>query len=905
MGKRLVILFITICIILGNMLPVVNAESFKASSEQYFKVEVDNLSVYDNSSGSLVKVGELEKGMIFKQNRVLGNWIEIYFGENKRYIWKASVSPSNGEHKSNLKNPLPNVQYPIKTITNTSVYDNSNGSLTKIAELPEGLAFSIIDEVGDWAKVYVSGKIAYIHKTGYSLNFNSSIKYFISNEDKVPVKINENGILKDVGYLEKGQVYSRVRDVGNWHEIKFGDQKGYVWKNATIPSLKAPNKMSSETSSIKFKVLDNEIPVYDNSSGKLLKMATLNKLVEYPVIDQIGNWYKISFSGREGYVYHSGGEIIFSSHLKVFKPKSDQLEVFKSVNGNLVPLAILKENQSFERIRDVGNWHEISIAGDIGYVWEKATEPVLSSNSFKKQVNHLYQFKTTEQIAVYDNSSGKLIQFADLLPNATYRAIAQEGNWLKLLFAGREGYVHTSGLNLTFNENINYFKVIQDKVNVVKTEAGVTKNIGELVKGQQYKFIGESGNWLKVMYGNQVGYVWKLGTEPIIKKSYTNDDNASEAEIGTLEIIKKVDVYDNTSGKLVPFIQLDADQKYPYYKKMGDWYKINVLGREGYVYSNAVKATPKQYYKNIVNPFQTYSYNQMVKDINSLKEMYPGIISTKVIGKSVDGRDLWAVKLGRGNVEVFFNGSHHAREHITTNLIMEQIDTYAQSYVQNTKVNGFNAKDILNKTSIWFVPMVNPDGVTLVQQGYQSAKNPQLVLMINNYSKDFSAWKANIRGVDLNRQYPANWNYIKSDPGKPSSYNYKGPRPLSEPEAAALVRFTNEHQFKTAVAYHSSGEVLYWNYKQDSYRYNRDKVIALMINRKTGYRLINPGSNPSGGGYTDWFIMQHRKPGFTPELSPYVGNRPVPIGNFSRIWYQNDNLGLMLANEAYNNRNTR
>lgn len=128
---------------------------------------------------------------------------------------------------------------------------------------------------------------------------------------------------------------------------------------------------------------------------------------------------------------------------------------------------------------------------------------------------------------------------------------------------------------------------------------------------------------------------------------------------------------------------------------------------------------------------------------------------------------------------------------------------------------------------------------------------------------------------------------------------------MTEPEVRALYNFTLKHDFKTAVAYHSSGEILYWNFHQDPVRYKRDHNIAEMIERKTGYRLVYPGPNPSGGGYTDWFIISQKKPGFRPEISPYVGPRPVPISNFSRIWKQNDSIGLMLADEAYKNRNNR
>lgn len=300
---------------------------------------------------------------------------------------------------------------------------------------------------------------------------------------------------------------------------------------------------------------------------------------------------------------------------------------------------------------------------------------------------------------------------------------------------------------------------------------------------------------------------------------------------------------------------------------------------------------------DVVNPRQIYSYEQMELDIQGIQKLYPDFIQTQVIGQSVDGRNIYAVRLGLGPTEIFLNGAHHAREHMTTNVLMEMLDEYSRSFADGYSYGGYNTSDLLHKVSIWFVPMVNPDGVTLVQRGHTSAKNPSYVLQLNNNNTDFSSWKANIRGVDLNRQYPADWGAIGGPKG-PAPMNFKGYSPLSEPEVIALYNFTKAHQFKTSSSYHSSGEILYWYYKQTDSNYNRDYQLALQYSQLTGYPLVAPTSNPGGGGYKDWFIQETKMPGFTPEISPYTNNLPVPLGNFDRIWEQNKSAGLLLAQEA-------
>jgi glucan-binding YG repeat protein/murein tripeptide amidase MpaA len=303
---------------------------------------------------------------------------------------------------------------------------------------------------------------------------------------------------------------------------------------------------------------------------------------------------------------------------------------------------------------------------------------------------------------------------------------------------------------------------------------------------------------------------------------------------------------------------------------------------------------------DLVSPKQVYSYTDMVADIREFQSNYPGFIKTEIIGQSVDGRNLYAIKIGKGEKEIFINGAHHAREHMTTNVLMEMLDQYAKTYAFNGTFNGYKVRELLDQVSIWFVPMVNPDGVMLVQEGANTTKNPQYVLSLNGNKTDFSTWKSNVRGVDLNRQYPADWNLITGDTGKPGPSNFKGYQPLSEPEVKAIATFTQAHQFKIAVSYHSSGRILYWEYKQSAADRQRDYQIALKYANLTGYSLMYQGAYPIYGGFSDWFIQETRMPGFTPEISTYTNNKPVPIANFDSIWKENQSAGLLMAYEALN-----
>lgn len=304
---------------------------------------------------------------------------------------------------------------------------------------------------------------------------------------------------------------------------------------------------------------------------------------------------------------------------------------------------------------------------------------------------------------------------------------------------------------------------------------------------------------------------------------------------------------------------------------------------------------------DIVNPMQVYTYDIMERDIKRLASTYPDLISYKSIGKSEYGREIYAVSLGKGLSTSYINASNHGREWISTNLVMKMIDEYAKAYKEGRTISGYNVSSILNNHTMWFVPMMNPDGVTLQQSGLKSfpTADHKRIIEMNNGSSNFKRWKANGKGIDLNRQFDANWEIIKGSPGRPSFENYKGMAPHQASEVKAVIKLTYEIVPEMAISYHSSGSVIFWHFLQRGSQYERDLFHAKNLSAMTGYRLMAQHSQYSGGGYTDWFTKTFKKPAFTPELGTSVGPTNVPLSQFNRIWEENRLVGLYVASKSH------
>ena len=268
------------------------------------------------------------------------------------------------------------------------------------------------------------------------------------------------------------------------------------------------------------------------------------------------------------------------------------------------------------------------------------------------------------------------------------------------------------------------------------------------------------------------------------------------------------------------------------------------------------------------------------------------------LGFSVYGRPIDALILGRGERRVMYSAAHHANEWITTPVLLKFAEEVGNALRAGSSIQDVPASDLLNAATIYLVPMVNPDGVDLVtgaippgSREYESAQNlasfyPEIPFP--------DGWKANLRGVDLNLQYPAGWEQarqIKFSQGytRPGPRDYVGTAPLTQPEALALAQYTQRINPALVLAYHSQGQVIYWQF--EDYFVPGARELGEEFARVSGYALEDTPYNSSFAGYKDWFIQKYRRPGYTIEVG--LGQNPLPLSQFDEIY--RDNEGILVT----------
>ena len=268
-----------------------------------------------------------------------------------------------------------------------------------------------------------------------------------------------------------------------------------------------------------------------------------------------------------------------------------------------------------------------------------------------------------------------------------------------------------------------------------------------------------------------------------------------------------------------------------------------------------------------------YSYSEICKIIGELKRECD-FLKTNVIGKSVLGRDIHALKIGTGNENVLFAAAFHGSERITALIMFKFINEVCEAIKNEKNVKGFSVKEIFKNTSLYVVPAVNPDGCEIARGGCVAAGNKaQFIKRIseNNTKK----YNANARGVDINHNFPAGWKELhrleqKNGIFAPAATRFGGERAASEPETVALINLCEEINFKHILAFHSQGEVIYHRYKK--YLSKAEKQ-ANILSGSSGYALEEPEGLAVGGGFKDYFIEKYNKPAFTIEVGK--GENPL------------------------------
>ena len=232
-----------------------------------------------------------------------------------------------------------------------------------------------------------------------------------------------------------------------------------------------------------------------------------------------------------------------------------------------------------------------------------------------------------------------------------------------------------------------------------------------------------------------------------------------------------------------------------------------------------------------------HTFAEMESVLVSLHATHPGFCRLEVLGASLEGRPIYALKISdepdvddAAEPDVLIVGNHHARE-----LMTVEVPLHFAHVLLEQRASVRAVRELVEGRETWIVPMLNPDGHVYQEQ-----------------TQGRPGWRKNRRengdltyGVDLNRNYSHKWGYDEEgSSGESMNETYRGTAPFSEPETQALRDLVQRQDFVIAISYHSYGALLLysWGWTRDELTPDQDVfgTLAAEMVSSNGYRPGNP-----------------------------------------------------------------
>jgi carboxypeptidase T len=252
-------------------------------------------------------------------------------------------------------------------------------------------------------------------------------------------------------------------------------------------------------------------------------------------------------------------------------------------------------------------------------------------------------------------------------------------------------------------------------------------------------------------------------------------------------------------------------------------------------------------------------YGAITAHLHELAELAPDRVAVQSIGTSVEGRPLWALRIGHGATPMLIDGTQHAREWISAMVTTCVADRLVRDYDRDPAIRAF-----VDRTQLWVVPVVNPDGY-------------QYSWRTDRY------WRKSRRdghGVDLNRNFSIAWGQRGSSRSE-GAQDYRGPYAFSEPESIALRDLAAREHVALHVDFHAYGQLLLypWDHTPTPAK-DRDRLAgigdrmasSMFAQHQTQYRLMaGVDLYPAAGTMSDWMYGELGALSYVIELRPKGG----------------------------------
>ncbi|XP_076831943.1 carboxypeptidase D [Brachyhypopomus gauderio] len=164
-----------------------------------------------------------------------------------------------------------------------------------------------------------------------------------------------------------------------------------------------------------------------------------------------------------------------------------------------------------------------------------------------------------------------------------------------------------------------------------------------------------------------------------------------------------------------------------------------------------------------------YNFVELTRRLEALARRYPHIASLSSVGRSVEGRELWVMRItehagadGPPKPKFKYVGNMHGDETVSRQVLVYLVEYLLGRYGHDRRVS-----ELVNNTDIYIMPSMNPDGFERSEEGDCGGS---------------AGGRNNARNVDLNRSFPDQFGNVDVDE-------------RDVPERTAVMKWIVENKF--------------------------------------------------------------------------------------------------------------
>lgn len=266
--------------------------------------------------------------------------------------------------------------------TAVNIRKGPSSKTAKIGSAKNGQVFKLLgtEANGKWYRIqYTASKAGYVFHDYAKVGSETPDPFpdgttgtIVNCKTQVNVREKASSSSRLLGTAKKGETFKVLGKSGNWVKIDFDGEDGFVYK--TYIKVEGSDPVTPVTGK-KGTIVNckTQVNVRGKASSKSKLLGVARKGETYDVLGKSGNWVKIDFDGKDGFVFHTyiridgedGGKTGTIVNCKT------QVNIRAKASSNAKIIGKAKNGETFDVLGKSGNWYKIDYHGKTAYVFHR------------------------------------------------------------------------------------------------------------------------------------------------------------------------------------------------------------------------------------------------------------------------------------------------------------------------------------------------------------------------------------------------------------------------------------------------------------------------------------------------------------------------------------------------------